>query len=126
MKYTKEGGPSMEELNQKIDLLVEKVDKLDEKVNQMQSEMQQMQNEMKQMQNEMFQMQKNIDQLFQAQNQMLQVQNVMLKDIYELKIGQQEIRKDINRLDKKIDESLYEISGMFQDVYTYIDKKLCF
>lgn len=110
----------MANLEEKVDILIKKQDKTEENI----LEIQKMQMEMLKTQNEML----------RAQGEMLQSQNKMQCSLYTLKENQDVIRQDIVRLEKKVDknhedlgkrldENLYEISEMFQDVYKYIDKK---
>jgi len=73
-------------------------------------------------------------QMLQTQNTMLLNQEQMKYDINSLKKNQNIRRQDIVSLDKKLDknhekltkrldENLYEISAMFQEVHNKIDEK---
>lgn len=110
----------MANLEEKVDMLIEKQDKMEGNI----LEIQQTQMEMLKTQNKM---QSSLYDLNEKQNSMKQ-------DIKDLRENQNVIRQDIVKLEKKVDknheeltkrldENLYEISEMFQDVYKYIDRK---
>lgn len=110
----------MANLEGKVDILIQKQDKMEENILEMRQTLIEMLKTQNKMQSNIYDLNENQKAMKEDIKDLRENQNVIRQDIVKL---EKKVDKNHKDLGKRLDENLYEISEMFQDVYKYIDKK---